>query len=41
MKATSWQAHTISGFISISGKQGGEKIESIKIADGERTYRIK
>jgi len=41
MKATSWQAHTVRGFISILGKKGAEKIESTKSADGERTYKIK
>jgi hypothetical protein len=30
MKATPWQAHTVRGFISIVGKQVGEKIESSK-----------
>jgi hypothetical protein len=28
------------GFISILGKKGGEKIESAKSADAERTYKI-
>jgi Protein of unknown function (DUF3489) len=41
MKATGWQSHTIRGFVSILGKKGGEKIESSKSADGDRTYRIK
>ena len=41
MKATGWQAHTVRGFVSILGKKGGEKIESSKSADGERTYKIK
>jgi len=41
MKATGWQAHTVRGFVSILGKKGGEKIESYKSADGERTYKIK
>jgi hypothetical protein len=39
MKETGWQAHTVRGFVSILGKNG-EKIESSKNADGERTYRI-
>jgi hypothetical protein len=39
MKATGWQAHTVRGFVSILGTNG-EKIESSKNADGERTYRI-
>lgn len=41
MKATGWQAHTVRGFVSILGSKGGEKIESSKSADGERTYKIK
>src|SRR5260370_41857641 len=28
------------GFVSILGSKGGEKIESLKNAAGERTYRI-
>jgi uncharacterized protein DUF3489 len=40
MEATSWQAHTVRGFVSILGSKGGEKIESSKNAAGERTYRI-
>jgi len=40
MKAAGWQAHTVRGFLSILGKKGGEKIESSKSADGERTYKI-
>ena len=39
MEATSWQAHTVRGFVSILGK-GGEKIESSKNGEGERTYKI-
>ena len=41
MKATGWQAHTVRGFVSILGSKGGEKIESSKSADGQRTYKIK
>ena len=41
MKATGWQAHTVRGFVSILATKGGEKIESSKSADGERTYKIK
>jgi hypothetical protein len=40
MKATSWQRHTVRGFVSILGSKGGQKIESSKNAAGERTYRI-
>jgi transcriptional regulator len=39
-KATGWQPHTIRGFVSILGNKGGEKIESSKNAEGERTYKI-
>jgi predicted transcriptional regulator len=39
-EAMGWQKHTIRGFVSILGSKGGEKIESTKSADGERTYRI-
>lgn len=38
---TGWQKHTVRGFVSILGSQGGEKIESSKSSAGERTYRIK
>lgn len=41
MKTTRWQAHTVRGFVSILDSKGGEKIESSKSADGERTYKIK
>ena len=41
MAATGWQAHTVRAFVSILGKNGGEKIESAKSIDGERTYEIK
>jgi Protein of unknown function (DUF3489) len=40
MEATGWQAHTVRGFVSILGSQGGEKVESAKNANGERAYRI-
>ena len=40
MEVTSWQAHTVRGFISILGSKGGQKIESSKNAAGERTYKI-
>lgn len=40
MEATSWQAHTVRGFISILGSKGGVKVESSKSDKGERTYRI-
>ena len=37
---TSWQKHTIRGFVSILGKKGEHKIESSKNTEGERTYKI-
>ena len=40
MKVTVWQPHTVRGFVSILGSKEGEKIESSKSADGERTYKI-
>jgi predicted transcriptional regulator len=40
MEATSWQAHTVRGFVSILGSKGGQKIESSKNTVGERTYYI-
>jgi hypothetical protein len=40
MVATSWQRHTIRGFVSLLGSKGGQKIESSKNAAGERTYHI-
>src|SRR5271156_2000089 len=40
MKATSWQAHSVRGFISTAAKKHSVKIESAKNEAGERTYRI-
>ena len=40
VELTGWQKHTIRGFVSILGSKGGERVESSKNADGERTYRI-
>jgi len=37
---TGWQTHAMRGFVSILGSKGGEKIESSKGADGERTCKI-
>jgi hypothetical protein len=37
---TSWQRHTVRGFVSLLGSKGGEKVESAKNAAGERTYRV-
>jgi hypothetical protein len=42
MKATSWQAHSVRGFISGTlGKKMGLTVVSTKGEDGERTYSIK
>ena len=41
MEATAWQPHAVLGFVSILGSKGGEKIESSKNAEGERTYNIR
>jgi hypothetical protein len=41
MDATSWQAHSVRGFISGSlGKKMGLTVESFKKEDGERTYKL-
>jgi hypothetical protein len=41
MDATSWQAHSVRGFISGAiTKKMGLKVESSKRQDGERIYRI-
>ena len=37
---TSWQRHTVRGFVSLLGSKGGLKIESSKSAAGERCYRV-
>jgi len=42
MKATSWQAHSVRGFLSGTvGKKMGLVVSSTKGDDGERTYSIK
>jgi hypothetical protein len=42
MKATSWQAHSVRGFLSGTvGKKLGLTVTSTKVEDGERTYSIK
>jgi Protein of unknown function (DUF3489) len=41
MKATSWQAHSVRGFISGTlGTKRGLQVESAKREDGERVYSI-
>ena len=41
MKATSWQAHSVRGFLSTARKKHGPKIESTKTEAGDRVYSIK
>ncbi len=41
LKATSWQPHSIRGFLSVLGKKKGVAVESTKSPDGERTYSLK
>jgi hypothetical protein len=42
MKATSWQRHSIRGFLSGTvGKKMGLTVESKKAEDGERRYSVK
>jgi hypothetical protein len=41
MKATSWKAHSVRGFISGTlGKKMGLSVKSAKGENGERTYRV-
>jgi Protein of unknown function (DUF3489) len=40
MKATAWQAHSVRGFVSTTGKKHRVKIESSKNEAGDRVYRI-
>jgi hypothetical protein len=40
MKAVSWQAHSVRGYLSTAAKKHRIKIESAKNDVGERTYRI-
>jgi hypothetical protein len=41
MKATSWQAHSVRGFLSTAAKKHGLTIESTKTEAGDRVYSIK
>jgi hypothetical protein len=41
MKATSWQAHSVRGFLSTAAKKHGLKIESTKTEAGDRVYQAK
>jgi hypothetical protein len=40
-KATSWQPHSIRGFLSLLGKKNGLAVQSTKSSDGDRTYAVK
>jgi hypothetical protein len=40
MQTTAWQKHTVRGFISLLGSQGGWNIQSTKNSAGDRTYKI-
>ena len=40
MQATSWQAHSVRGFLSTAAKKHGLQIESTKSESGDRVYRI-
>jgi hypothetical protein len=41
MKATSWMAHSVRGFLSTAAKKHGLNIESTKTEAGDRVYQIK
>ena len=41
LKVTSWQPHSIRGFLSLLGKKKGLAVQSTKSPDGERTYSVK
>jgi hypothetical protein len=40
MEATSWQAHSVRGFLATSPKKHSLKLESVKNEKGERVYRV-
>ena len=40
MEATSWQAHSVRGFISTLGKKKGLRVTSTKRPDGARVYGV-
>jgi hypothetical protein len=41
-KATGWQAHSVRGFLSGTLKRKmGLRVDSAKLPDGRRTYRVK
>lgn len=41
MKATSWMAHSVRGFLSTAAKKHGLKIESTRTEAGDRVYQVK
>ena len=41
MKATSWQAHSVRGFVSTAGKRYGARIASVRNEAGDRVYQVK
>ena len=41
MKATSWQAHSVRGFVSTAGKRYGVRIASVRNEAGARVYQVK
>ena len=40
MRVTSWQAHSVRGFLSTAGKKHGLKIGSTKTKTGDRVYQL-
>ena len=41
IEATSWQAHSVRGFLSMAAKKQALKIESTRNESGQRHYRVK
>jgi hypothetical protein len=41
MKTTTWQAHSVRGFLSTAAKKHGLKVESTKTGTGDRVYQIR
>jgi Protein of unknown function (DUF3489) len=40
MRATSWQAHSVRGFLSTAAKKHGVKIASVRNEGGDRVYKL-